>query len=125
MQGAILLLSVIGAMTVLHYVGFSHLFKVWRSTAAARGPIFSFWVVGRFQYRLKVAGINDSCMCTAQVAFGALALIGGVVLYKVRLPVPSSAVYCCAECCVKLEPHLCAVPVLRCSVRVGVEGRLC
>ena len=47
MQGAILLLSVIGAMTVLHYVGFSHLFKVWRGAASAHGPIFLFlglWV---------------------------------------------------------------------------------
>lgn len=55
---------------------------------------FPIWVVGRFQYRLNVACVDDS-MCTAQVAFGALALIGGVVLYKVRVLFPSIAVLCC------------------------------
>ena len=40
MQGAILLLSVIGAVTVLHYVGFSHLFKVWRGAAFQHAGFF-------------------------------------------------------------------------------------
>ena len=41
MQGAILLLFVIGAMTVLHYVGFSHLFKVWQRASLRTGLFFS------------------------------------------------------------------------------------
>ena len=47
---------------------------------------FFFWLgCGSHSVLPKVACVDDS-MCTAQVAFGALALIGGVVLYKVRLP---------------------------------------